>query len=132
MVMNSGKLKSVLVIVLYLELQTSRTRKVGIGNPESIARELKSVTAILFYRARKNNDRKRCDRKRYFFLRPEIGQSSPDFGDNSFLNELHKKKKPGETGETIHWRKFTKSSGDGAPKLQMFVPCRGRMRSDLN
>ena len=39
-----------------------------------------------------------------------------------FLTKLHSK--PGER-EKIHWRKFKKSSGDSAPKLQISVPCLG-------
>ena len=33
-----------------------------------------------------------------------------------------------ETNKT--WRKYKKSSGDGAPKLQISVPCRGRTCPD--
>ena len=56
------------------------------------------------------------------FFSPEIGQFSPHFGAFSLLNctvDLEKREK-------IHWRKFKKSSGDSAPKLQISVPCLGR------
>ena len=33
--------------------------------------------------------------------------------------------------EKIHWRNFKKSSGDGALKLQISVPFRGRMRPEI-
>ena len=62
-----------------------------------------------------------------FLLRPEIGQFSPHLGPISLLNYTVNLKKR----EKIHWRKLKKkSSGDGAPKLQIFVPCRGRTRPD--
>ena len=41
-----------------------------------------------------------------------------------FLATWHSK--PGEKGQKIHQRKFKKSSRDGAPRLQISVPCRGR------
>ena len=56
------------------------------------------------------------------FLRPEIGQFSPHFGGISLPSYTEK---PGEKG-----RKVQKSSGDGAPKLQISVPCRGRTRPE--
>ena len=56
-----------------------------------------------------------------FFLWLEIGQFSPHFGAISLLNYTANLEKRGK----VHWRKF-KSSGDGAPKLQISVPCRGR------
>ena len=36
-----------------------------------------------------------------------------------------------EKKDKIHWRKFKKSSGDGAPKLEISVPCRGRTCPDF-
>ena len=51
------------------------------------------------------------------FFRPEIGPFSPHFGAISLV---HYTKNPGERGK-IHWREFKKSSGDGAPKLQMYL-----------
>ena len=58
----------------------------------------------------------RRDRILRCFLCPDIGQVSPHFRGH-FLTKLHRK--PGEKGQKIHRRKFKKSSGEGAPKLQM-------------
>ena len=61
-----------------------------------------------------------------FFLRPEIGTFSPQFwGD--FLTKLHRK--PGEKGKTSTGENSKKSSGDGAPKLQISVPSQPRGKS---
>ena len=76
----------------------------------------------------KNHDSQRRDRILRFFLLPEIGQFSPHFGAISLLNytvNLEKRERK------VRWRKFKKSSGDGAPKLQICVPCRGQMRPEI-
>ena len=39
-------------------------------------------------------------------------------------------RKPGETGRKSPLEKIQKSSGDGAPKLQISLPCRGRARPE--
>ena len=54
------------------------------------------------------------------------GPFSPHFGAISLLNytvNLEKREK-------IHWRNFKKSSGEASLKLQISVPCRGRMCPD--
>ena len=60
-----------------------------------------------------------------FSLLPmEIRQFSPPFGAISLLNytvNLEKRE------QKKHWRKFKKSSGDSSQKLQISVPCRGRL-----
>ena len=63
-----------------------------------------------------------------FFFARKSGNFSTFWGD--FLTQSHSK--PGEKGKKIHWRKFKKSGGDNAPKLQISVPCRGRTRPDNN
>ena len=61
-----------------------------------------------------------------FFLQPEIGQFSPRYWaislPNHTVNLEKREKNPLE--------EISKSSGDGAPKLQISVPCRGRTRPD--
>ena len=54
------------------------------------------------------------------------GQFSPHFGAISLLNYTVNLEK----NEKVHWRKFKKPSGDGAPKLQISVPCRARTRPE--
>ena len=58
----------------------------------------------------------------FFLSARKSGNFLHILGANSLLSytvNLEKKEK-------IHWRKFKKSSGDIAPKLQISVPCRGR------
>ena len=55
-----------------------------------------------------------------FFLRPDIGAFSPHFGAISLFNS---------TENPLEQIK-DKSSGDGAPKLQISCPCHGRTRPD--
>ena len=55
-----------------------------------------------FCRDRRNHDSQRRDRIPRFFLRPEIGQFSPDLGAISLLNYTENLEKE----EKIHWRKF--------------------------
>ena len=76
-------------------------------------------------RDRKNHDSQRRDRILRFFLRPEIGQFSPHFGAISSLNHTNNLEKK----EKNPLEKFKKSSGDGAPKLQISVPCPGNVLS---
>ena len=45
-----------------------------------------------------------------------------------FLTEVHSA--PGKKGTNIHCREFKKSNGDGAPKLQISLPCRGQTCPD--
>ena len=70
----------------------------------------------------KNHGGQRRDRILRFFLYSEIGQFSPHFGAISFLNYTVNLENRGENP----LEKIQKSSGDGAPKLQISVPCRGR------
>ena len=56
--------------------------------------------------------------------------STPHFGAISFLHRTENLEKK----ERIHRRSYLKTSGDGTPKLQISVPCRGRnvsWQSDL-
>ena len=76
-------------------------------------------------RTEKNNASQRRDMILRFFLRPEIGQMSPHFGAISLSHTVNLEKR-----ERFRWRKFKKSSGDGALKLQISVPCRGRTRPE--
>ena len=70
---------------------------------------------------RRNHDSHRRDLRR--FLRPEIGQISRHFGVISLLNYTENM----ERKETNPLEKIQQNqSGDGAPKLQISVPCRGR------
>ena len=81
-----------------------------------------------FFGTGKKHDSQGRDRILHFLLRPEIGQFSPHFGAISLPNyteNLEKREKSaGENNKK-------KASGDGAPKLQISVPCRGRTRPDL-
>ena len=74
----------------------------------------------------KSNNSQRRDKILRFLLRPEFGQFSPHSGVMSLLNytlNLERRKK--SSGE------IPKSSGDGAPKLQISVPFRGQTLPDL-
>ena len=70
------------------------------------------------HQGRKNHDSHRCDRIRRDFLHWIFRYFLQILGGSSYLI-AHK-----------NWRKSKKSSGDGAPKLQISVPCRGRTRPD--
>ena len=72
------------------------------------------------FRDRQKHDSQRRDRILRFSSPGNRAIFSTFWGD--FLTKLDRK--PGKH-EKIHWRKFKKSSGDGAPKLQIFVvePC---------
>ena len=76
---------------------------------------------------RKNHDSQRRDRIPRFFLRLGIGRFSPHFGAISLLKCTENLEKL----EKFHWRKFKKSNGDGAPKLQISVPSQRALRDRL-
>ena len=61
------------------------------------------------------------------FLRPEFGNFLPFCGDFHTNYTVKQEKR-----EKIHWRKLRKSSGDGAPKSQISVPCRGQTKIQWN
>ena len=70
----------------------------------------------------KNHDSHRLDRILRFFLRPEIGQFSPHLDSASLLSySVNLEKREKSTGENSK-----QCSGEGAPKLQISVPCRSR------
>ena len=77
-----------------------------------------------------NHDSQRRDRILHFSLRPEIGQFSPHFGVISLLNYTENMEKR-ETYPLESSKFKQKSSGDGAPKLQISVLCRGRTCPDI-
>ena len=70
---------------------------------------------------RKSHDTHRRDRILCFFLRPEIGQISPHLGAISLQNYTENLEKEEKSLE-----KKNPLSGEGAPKLQISVPCYGR------
>ena len=73
----------------------------------------------LFFGTEKTMDSHRRDGILRFFLRLEIGQFSPHFGASSLLNcTVNLEKREKSTGENSK-----RSSGDGAPKLKISVPC---------
>ena len=92
------------------------------ASPEAILCNSTAVVQVFHtIRDRKNHGSQRRDRILRILLRPEIGHFSPHFGV-LFHTKVHNK--PRETGK--HPReKIQKSSGEGAPKLQISVPCRG-------
>ena len=57
----------------------------------------------------------------------------PRFGQilRVFALEQSSEGRPGEKRQKFHWRKLKTSSGHGASKLQIFVPCQGRTWPDL-
>ena len=75
-----------------------------------------------------NHDSHRRDRILRFFLRPEIGQFFPHFGAISLLNYTVNLEKR----ENNPLENAKKSSGDGAPKSQISVPCRGWTCPDVS
>ena len=104
-----------------------------VGNPrpcEEIAMTSEIPTWVVVDEIRrnsgpKNHDSHRRDKILRFFLRPGIGQFSPHFGVLFLLNHTEK---PGKKGKNPQEKiqKMIKSSRDGAPKLQISVPCCGR------
>ena len=79
------------------------------------------VTQVIIGTEKKHASHRR-DRILRFFLRPEIGQFSPPEAISLPNYTVNLEKREKITGENSN----KKSSGDGAAKLQISVPCRGR------
>ena len=86
----------------------------------------KFMSEELHLRDPENHDSQRRDKDLRIFLHTQINHF-PTFGGDFPTKQ---DRKPGEK-KKVHLRHFKQSSGDGAPKLQISVPCRGRTCPDV-